>query len=104
MWNGFHGDSSCSSATEVNALVYAWSSFTDGAGENWLDLFYDDSSSADSDDCPTSIVMGATAAARMSMYTHGGWLDRKATGSKTSSTLVYIGGCDPANGRVLPHG
>lgn len=102
MWNGFHGDSSCSSATETNAFTYSWSTFSDGAGENWIDLFYNDSPVADSDDCPTSIVMGSTPVARLIMYANGGWRDRKNTGDKTASTLFYIAGCDPSNGRVLP--
>jgi len=30
-------------------------------------------------------------------------MDRIDTGSKTGSTIHYIGGCDPANGIVLPN-
>ena len=102
MWNGFHGDSSCSSSTEIAALTYAWSSFSDGAGENWIDLFYADAPTIDDDDCPASIVMGATAIDRNNMYAFGGWLDRKNTGSKTGSVMFSIAGCDPSRGRVLP--
>jgi hypothetical protein len=36
------------------------------------------------------------------MYANGGWLDRKNTGTKSASTIFYISGCDPSNGRVLP--
>jgi hypothetical protein len=103
MWNAFHGNSSCTSATEAEVSAYAWSSLSDGAGDNWLDLFYDDDAGVDSDDCPTSIVMGSSSSLRSTMYTYGGFMDRIDTGSKTGSTIHYIGGCDPANGIVLPN-
>lgn len=102
-WNAFHGNSSCSSATETEVSSYAWSSLYSGVGDNWLDLFYDDDAAVDSDDCPTSIIMGSSSSLRSTMYTYGGFMDRKDTGSKTGSTIHYIGGCDPAGGIVLPN-
>ena len=103
MWNAFHGDSSCGSHVTSYVSSYSWASFYDGAGENWIDAAYDDNSGANSDDCPVSIVMGSSFANREAMFEHGGWLDRKDTGAKTGSTIWYMGGCDPDNGRVLPN-
>ena len=104
VWNAFHGNSSCSSATETNVSSYAWGSLSDGVGENWIDIFYVDEAAADDDDCPTSIVMGSSNSVRMDMYNNGGFWDRKDTGTKSGSTIVYIGGCDPGGGIVLPNG
>lgn len=102
LWNGFHGDSSCGAHVTAYAGTYAWISFAEGAGENWLDLAYDNDAGADTDDCPTSIAFGETSAKRESLYEHGGFLDRKDTGSKTAATMWYYRGCDPSGGRVLP--
>ncbi len=102
MWNAFHGDSSCGSHVTAYVGSYASGSLLDGAGENWLDAAYDNNSSANTDDCPVSIVFGASHAQRANMYEYGGWLDRKNTGSKTGSTIWFMGGCDPAGGSVLP--
>jgi hypothetical protein len=102
MWNAFHGDSSCGSHVTSYVTNYALLSISDGAGENWLDAAYDDDSSADSDDCPVSIVFGNTSAARHSMYEYGGWRDRKNTGTKSASTIWFMGGCDPDHGSILP--
>jgi hypothetical protein len=102
MWNAFHGDSSCGSHVTSYVSHYAWLSMLDGAGENWLDAAYDDNASANSDDCPVSIVFGGSNSARVSMYEYGGWLDRKNTGTKSGSTIFFMSGCDPAGGSVLP--
>jgi hypothetical protein len=99
MWNGFHGDSSCGSHVTSYVSDYSSSSISNGAGENWLDEAYDTSGD---DDCPVSIVMGSSSSARRNMYEYGGWLDRKNTGNKTGSTIFYIAGCNPDNGRTLP--
>jgi hypothetical protein len=102
MWNGFHGDSSCGGHVTSYVSSYAAASFAEGVGENWLDVAYDDDSGADTDDCPVSIVFGDTRAKREALYEHGGFLDRKDTGTKTAATYWYFRGCDPSNGRVLP--
>ncbi len=102
MWNAFHGDSSCGSHVTDYVGTYSNHSILDGAGENWIDLAYDNDSGSDTDDCPVSIVFGSSTSARVSMYANGGWLDRKNTGTKSASTIFYISGCDPSNGRVLP--
>lgn len=102
MWNAFHGDSSCGGHVASYALLYSISSENDGVGENWIDAAYYDSDDANDDDCPVSIVMGASSSAREHMYEYGGWNDRENTGSKTGSTYFYIPGCDPSNGVVLP--
>lgn len=99
MWNGFHGDSSCGSHVTDYVSDYAWSSFSNGVGENWLDEAYD---SSGDDDCPVSIVMGDSKSKRVHMYEWGGFTDRENTGSKTGSTYFYISGCDPKNGIKLP--
>jgi len=100
IWNAFDGNSSCSSATETAVSSYAWGSLSNGVGDNWIDLFYDDDAAADSDDCPTSIVMGSSLSLRSDMYSNGGFWDRKDTGNKTGSTIHYIGGCDSAAGSL----
>ncbi len=103
VWNAFHGDSSCGGHVTDYVGDYASESFNEGVGENWLDEAYDNAFWPwEDDDCPVSIVMGATKSARQNMYEHGGFRDRKNTGAKTSSTIFYIGGCDPTNGRKLP--
>jgi hypothetical protein len=102
MWNGFHGNSSCGSHVTSYVSSYASSSFAEGAGENWLDLAYDDDAGTDTDDCPVSIVFGDTRAKREALYEHGGFLDRKDTGTKNAATYWYFRGCDPSGGRVLP--
>lgn len=99
MWNAFHGDSSCGSHVTSYVGSYVASSFYDGAGENWLEEAYD---SWGADDCPVSIVWGGTSTDRESQYRYGGWLDRKSTGFKSASTIFYVAGCAPDNGRVLP--
>ena len=101
MWNAFHGDSSCGSHVTSYVSNYAWESFHDGVGENWLDEAYD-SEGPDQDDCPVSIVIGSSHSARVNLFENGGWLDRKSTGDKTGSTIFYFLGCDPDNGRKLP--
>ncbi|MBL8952845.1 MAG: hypothetical protein JNK82_18845 [Myxococcaceae bacterium] len=100
MWNGFHGDSSCGSFVSDYVADYAAASMNNGVGENWLDEayawgFFDD-------DCPASIVMGSSKAARDNMYEWGGFRDRKNTGAKTGSSYYYVSGCNPDNGRKLP--
>ena len=102
VWNGFHGDSSCGNHVTSYVDDYTASSFHNGVGENWLDEAYDNSILANHDDCPVSIVFGATKAARDHMYEFGGFEDRENTGSKTSSTYYFISNCDPDNGRKLP--
>lgn len=104
MWNAFHGDSSCGNHVTSYVLFYSLLSLKEGAGENWIDAAYDDDGDPDEDDCPVSVVFGATKAARASMYEHGGWRDRKNTGTKSASTIWYIGGCDPSSGSKLPNG
>jgi hypothetical protein len=102
VWNAFHGNSSCGSHVTTYVGDYANASTYEGIGENWLDEAYDDDTGVDNDDCPVSIVMGATSTQREDMYEHGGWLDRKATGDKIGSTYFYFAGCDPGAGIVLP--
>lgn len=102
MWNGFHGNSSCGAHVTAYVGVYALMSFSEGAGENWMDLAYDDDAGANNDDCPASIVFGDTRAKREALYEHGGFLDRKDTGNKSASTYWYFQGCDPSGGIVLP--
>ena len=99
VWNAFHGDSSCGNHVTDYVADYSWSSIFNGVGENWLDEAYD---SSGADDCPVSIVFGGSSSARVNMYEYGGFADRKNTGSKTGSTIFYIAGCDPDNGRTLP--
>lgn len=99
MWNAFHGDSSCGDHVTDYVGDYASGSLFNGVGENWLDEAYD---SGGADDCPVSIVFGSSSLARNDMYEYGGFLDRKNTGAKTGSTIFYIAGCDPVNGRTLP--
>ena len=101
MWNAFHGNSSCTWTTSWWVEDYAEDSVYNGVGENWIDEAYSDSWFS-GDDCPTSIVFGSTTAARQDLYTNGGWLDRKNTGSKTGSSMFYISGCSPDSGRTLP--
>jgi hypothetical protein len=103
LWNAFHGDSSCGDHVTSYVSTYSWSSLFEGVGENWIDAAYDGSIFPDDDDCPVSIVMGSSHSARKSQYAHGGWLDRKNTGSKTGSTYWFIAGCDPSSGDVLPN-
>ena len=100
MWNAFHGDSSCGSHVTDYVGDYAAESFFDGVGENWLDEAFDEDGS--DDDCPVSIVMGSSSSNRRNLFENGGWLDRKATGSKTGSTIFYFLGCHPDNGIQLP--
>jgi hypothetical protein len=102
VWNAFHGDSSCGGHVTTYVGSYSAESTYEGVGENWLDEAYDDDAGADNDDCPVSIVMGASRSQRENMYEHGGWLDRKATGDKTGSTYWYFASCDPAHGVALP--
>ncbi len=102
VWNAFHGDSDCGSFVKGYVEDYAEESDYNGVGENWIDEAYDDSSSGNNDDCPTSIVMGDNADDREHMYEYGGWLDIEDTGDKTGSTIFYISGCDPDSGTVLP--
>ncbi len=102
VWNGFHGDSSCGNHVVDYVDDYAASSFNNGVGENWIDEAYDNSIFANRDDCPVSIVFGATQEAREHMFEFGGFRDRENTGAKTSSTYFYIHDCDPDNGRKLP--
>ncbi|MFO0646636.1 MAG: hypothetical protein U0326_10390 [Polyangiales bacterium] len=102
VWNAFHGDSSCGNHVTTYVGSYSGGSTYEGVGENWLDEAYDDDAGADNDDCPVSIVMGASSAQRDDMYEHGGWLDRKATGDKTGSTYYFMASCDPSHGVVLP--
>lgn len=103
MFNAYHGNVSCSDGRTADIGTYADTSVYDGAGDNWLDLMYSNSASADGDNCPVSVVFGHTAAERDAMYNLGGWRDRKATGTKDHSTIYYIGGCDPGGGSVLPN-
>ena len=102
MWNAFHGDSSCGNHVTRYVRRYANNSDYNGVGENWIDEAYDDSSSANDDDCPTSIVLGSTKPNRDHLFVYGGWRDREDTGAKTGSTIYYISGCDPSHGAVLP--
>lgn len=102
VWNAFHGNSSCGSHVTTYVGGYSGASTYEGIGENWIDEAYDDDDGVDNDDCPVSIVSGATSTQREDMYEHGGWLDRKATGDKTGSTIFYVGGCDANAGIVLP--
>lgn len=100
MWNAFHGDSSCGNFVKSYVKDYASSSKNDGVGENWIDEAYD--WGLIEDDCPVSIVFGASKSLRRNMYEYGGWRDRKNTGSKTGSTIFYVSGCNPDNGMKLP--
>ncbi len=102
MWNAFHGDSSCGSKVKRYVKRYAEDSDSNGVGENWIDEAYDKDWGSNNDDCPVSIVFGSTSSKRENMYEWGGWRDRKDTGSKTGSTIFYIGGCDPSSGISLP--
>ncbi|MBI2569108.1 MAG: hypothetical protein HYV63_18985 [Candidatus Schekmanbacteria bacterium] len=99
MWNGFHGNSSCGSHVTSYVEDYAEDSVYNGVGENWLDEAYD---WWGDDDCPTSIVFCSTKSNCESMYEYGGWLDRKDTGTKSTSYMWYIEGCDPEAGQELP--
>ena len=101
MWNAFHGDSSCGSHVTDYVRSYAAESTYNGVGDNWIDEAYDDDG-AEGDDCPVSIVMGATAAACENMYEYGGWLDRTNTGNKNTSVYYFISGCNPDNANALP--
>lgn len=101
MWNAFHGDSSCGNFVKDYLEDYVQGSKWDGVGENWVDEAYD--WGLIYDDCPVSIVFGSSKSARTSMYANGGWKDRKATGSKTGSTIFYVRGCNPDNGIKLPN-
>ena len=74
---------------------------TEAVGEGFIDAAYEERPGASNDDCPVSIVMGATSAARHTMFFHGGFRDRKPTGLKTGSTYFYMNGCEPASGRKL---
>jgi len=103
MWNAFHGDSSCGNFVTRYVEDYAAESVYEGVGENWLDEAYSNSIFTNGDDCPTSIVFGSTSSLRLSMYEHGGWRDKKDTGSKTGSTIHYFGNCNPDNGSKLPN-
>ncbi len=102
VWNAFHGNSSCGNHVTTYVTSYSSNSTWEGLGENWLDEAYDDDPGVDNDDCPVSIVMGATSSQRDDMFEHGGWLDRKATGNKTGSTYYYFSACDPSGGIALP--
>lgn len=100
MWNAFHGDSSCGNFVKSYVDDYLHESKNDGVGENWLDEAYDWGLFAD--DCPVSIVFGSSKSARHTMYSYGGWRDRKNTGQKTGSTIFFVKGCNPDNGSKLP--
>jgi hypothetical protein len=103
VWNGFHGDSGCGGFVVDYVEDYAASSVYGGVGENWLDqATYWADFSWEYDDCPVAIVMGDNQAARVNMYEHGGFRDRKDTGSKTGSTYFFMADCDPENGIRLP--
>jgi hypothetical protein len=102
MWNSFHGDSSCGNHVTNYVRRYSQDSVLDGVGENWMDEAYSNSIFNDSDDCPTSIVFGPNSAERSSMYTYGGWKDRRTTDLKTGSTIHYMSNCDPSNGNPIP--
>ncbi len=100
MWNAFHGDSSCGDHVTDYIGDYAYGSFANGVGENWLDAAYDND--GDDDDCPVSIVLGSTADARHHRFEWGGFTDREDTGSKTGSSYYFFSGCTPTHGRTLP--
>ncbi len=103
VWNAFHGDSSCGSGVDNYVSDYAWGSFDNGVGENWIDEAYNPAFWPwETDDCPVSIVMGSTSSLREHMYEWGGFRDRENTGSKTGSSYFSISGCAPTSGRVLP--
>jgi len=103
VWNAFHGDSSCGSGVDNYVSDYAWGSFENGVGENWIDEAYNPAFWWwETDDCPISLVMGSSATVRTHMYEWGGFRDREDTGSKTGSTYFRISGCAPTSGRVLP--
>ncbi len=99
MWNSFHGDSSCGNKVKRYMDDYMETSKNDGVGENWIDEAHD--WGVFKDDCPVSIVFGASKSLRKSMFEAGGWKDRKNTGSKGGSSYFYLSGCDPENGRKL---
>lgn len=101
VWNAFHGDSSCGSHVTDYVRSYAANSIYNGVGDNWIDEAYADDGS-EGDDCPVSIVMGATVAACENMYEYGGWLDRKNTGRKVTSVYFFISGCNPDAAAALP--
>lgn len=103
MWNAFHGNSSCGNFVKRYVDRYATNSTYDGVGENWIDEAYDKDWGADNDDCPTSIVLGSSGANRDAMFEWGGWRDRKNTGSRTGSSIYYVGGCEPSGGNKLPN-
>jgi hypothetical protein len=102
LWNAFHGDSSCGNHVKRYVRSYARDSDRNGVGENWIDEAYDNSSSANGDDCPCSITIGSSSSLRSTLFEYGGWRDRKDTGSKTNSSYFAISGCDPSNGSPLP--
>ncbi|NOJ91393.1 hypothetical protein D7W82_04355 [Corallococcus sp. CA049B] len=102
MWNAFHGDSACGNFVKRYVRRYVANSRVDGVGENWIDEAYRWRAFKNNDDCPVSIVFGATEAQSVAMYEAGGWNDRKNTGSKVGSNIAYVGGCDPDNGQKLP--
>lgn len=103
VWNGFHGDSSCSwTYTDSDVNAYAWESQREGVGENWIDEFYMGWVGVNNDDCPVSIVMGDSKAKRDSMFRHGGWLERHDTGTKSASTYFFVNDCAPDHGMHLP--
>ena len=103
MFNAYHGNVSCSDSRTAEIGDYSDASIFDGAGDNWLDMMYSNTAAANGDNCPVSVVFGSSdGALRQHMYDYGGWRDREDTGSKTNSTIFYIGGCDPAGGSVLP--
>lgn len=102
MWNAFHGDSSCGKHVTGYVGRYASNSIFAGVGENWIDEAYDRDIGSNNDDCPVSIVLGSNASNRAMMFEWGGWRDRKETGSRTGSTIYFVGGCDPSNGTTLP--
>ncbi|ACY14137.1 hypothetical protein [Haliangium ochraceum] len=103
MWNAFHGNSSCGNHVTRYVDRYASNSTYNGVGENWIDEAYDRDLGSNNDDCPTSIVLGSSSSNRDSMFEWGGWRDRKNTGSRTGSSIYYIGGCDPSSGITLPN-
>jgi hypothetical protein len=99
IWNAFHGDSSCGNKVKRYLDDYTETSQNDGIGENWIDEAHD--WGIKKDDCPVSIVFGASEAQRLTMFEKGGWRDRKNTGSKTGSSYFGLKGCDPSGGRKL---
>lgn len=105
-WLGFHGVS-YDSSTDTNRFEdYVVDSFANGLGDNFLDEMHRNPIGADNEQCPVAVIFCASEADCDTQFEWGGFDDRHkvaAADAKSTSTIYYIDGCDPASAVALPN-